>query len=201
LAAAQPTLNFTLLDHYLVQAEYADIPAVVCVNKLDLQDADNVRMLYTQAGYAVCTVSTKTQAGLDELAAWLAGKTTVLAGPSGVGKSSLLNCLSMGVRMETGGLSTKIDRGKHTTRHAELISIRGSGYVIDTPGFSSVALPDVPMLERAALFREFRPFLGDCQFSNCLHYAEKGCAVKAQVGVSIDPQRYARYVDWITKNG
>jgi ribosome biogenesis GTPase len=174
------------------------IPAAICVNKLDLKEADTVRDIYTQAGYPVFAVSVKENRGLDDFAIFLEGKTTALAGPSGVGKSSIINCLSLGAVMETGGLSEKIGRGKHTTRHAEFIPIKPTGYVIDTPGFSSLALPDVPLSERAALFREFRPFLGQCRFSNCLHGAENGCAVKAQVGTAIDPRRYVRYVDWIT---
>ncbi|MCL2420410.1 MAG: ribosome small subunit-dependent GTPase A [Defluviitaleaceae bacterium] len=202
LAAAQPALSFHMLDHYLIQAAYEGIEAFVCINKTDL-DADiaaEVQKIYTGAGYPVFIVSAIEDLGLDALGAFLQGKTTVLAGPSGVGKSSIINSLTE-ENLETGAVSEKIGRGKHTTRHTAFVPIgtgeNAAGYVIDTPGFSSLAPPDVPKLERAALFSELRPWLGQCKFRDCLHQSEKDCAVKAQVGLSIDPRRYERYIEWI----
>ncbi|MCL2399312.1 MAG: ribosome small subunit-dependent GTPase A [Defluviitaleaceae bacterium] len=212
LSIVQPAFDFTMLDRYLIHAEHEGIDAVICINKMDLVDADidilkKVHDIYTQAGYSVFTASANTYEGIETIKNILYGKITVLAGPSGVGKSSIINSLDLEAKVATGAVSEKIGRGKHTTRHAEFIPILPKpefsefeylpGYVIDTPGFSSLDLPNVELTERAVLFREFHPMLGQCKFRDCLHRSEKDCAVKDQVGISINPQRYACYIDWI----
>jgi len=213
LAAAQPSFSASLLDRYLIQAEHEGIEVAICINKTDLENAEEVQNIYKSVGYTVFLVSAigenyenyeenkkgeSNEQELEALRSFLQGKTSVLAGPSGVGKSSLINIFSRDVVMEVGAISEKIGRGKHTTRHAEFVAIIPSGYVIDTPGFSSLDLPEVPPIERAALMKEFRPFLGQCKFSNCLHISEQGCAVKEQIGRAIAPQRYKGYLEWIS---
>jgi len=200
LAVAQPQLSFTLLDRYLIQAEYEGIEAAICINKTDLDDVlpAEIKEIYEAIGYPVFTVSASSGAGLQDIKAFLQDKTTVLAGPSGVGKSSIINGLIEERKLATGAVSQRIGRGKHTTRHAEFVPISASGYVIDTPGFSSLDPPDVPTLEKAALFKEFRPWLGQCKFRDCLHKSEKGCPVREQVGLTINQRRYDRYIEWIS---
>ena len=206
LAAAQPDLHFTILDRYLIQAEYEEIAAAICVNKTDLGEdiPHKVRDIYEPAGYPVFIVSVNSNIGLEDFKNYLQAKTTVLAGPSGVGKSSIINCITGEASMATGKVSERIGRGKHTTRHAEFVPIKlgtdpsPSGYIIDTPGFSSLEPPDIPLLERAELFKEFRPWLGKCRFNNCLHRSEQDCAIKEQIGISIAPSRYERYIEWIS---
>jgi len=154
--------------------------------------------LYEAVGYPVFIVSAADGLGFGDLTEYLRGKVTVLAGPSGVGKTSIINIICDGEDLKTGAVSERIGRGKHTTRHTEFVSLNESGYVIDTPGFSSLAPPDVPRLERAELFKEFRPWLGGCRFHDCLHMSEDDCAVKEQIGKTIDPGRYDRYIEWIS---
>jgi ribosome biogenesis GTPase len=195
LAAERPAPDYALLDNTLLRAEYEGIVVAVCVNKVDLsrEAAGYVRSVYARAGYAVFAVSAETGEGLAELAGFMAGKTTVLAGASGVGKSSLVARLAPGAAPAVGGLSEMKGRGRHTTRHTELFPLDGGGFVIDSPGFSTLDAPRVPANERARLFREFLPYIGACRFSDCAHRAEEGCAVKPQVGVTIDPRRYEHF--------
>lgn len=200
LAAAEPDLHFELLDRYLAQAEYEGIEAAICINKTDLNEEipEKVKEIYGPADYPVFVTSANKGEGTAELGEFLQGKTTVLAGPSGAGKSSLINALVQR-KLETGAVSKKIGRGRHTTRHTEFIPLEiGGGYVIDTPGFSSLEAPDVPKEQRAELFKEFRPWLGECNFRNCLHLSEEGCAIKEQVGLTIHPERYSRYKKMLT---
>jgi len=210
LAAAQPELSFGLLDRYLMQAEHEIIPAAICINKLDLKYQEEVRDLYTKVGYPVFCVSaitdicdstnlidTEIDTEFDKMMEFLQDKTTVLAGPSGVGKSSIINRLCGSAILEIGEVSEKIGRGKHTTRHTEFVLLPPSAYVIDTPGFSSLDPPSISTKELAWLFREFRPFLGECKFKDCLHYKEQDCAVKGEIGNVIDKRRYERYIDMI----
>ena len=198
LAAAQPDLHFVMLDRYLMLAEHESIEAAICVNKEDLNNniPENVRVIYEPIGYPVFILSCVSGTGFDVFLNYLHNKTTVLAGPSGTGKSSIINYITKG-NHKTGSVSEKIGRGKHTTRHAELIPVIPMGYIIDTPGFSSLEPPKIPLPERAGLFKEFRPWLGQCKFRDCLHNSENGCAVKNQIGKTINPLRYARYIEYI----
>jgi ribosome biogenesis GTPase len=200
MAVESPAFSHAFLDGLLIQAEHAGIPAAVCINKADLnpESAETLCALYTQAGYTTAAVSALHNKNISAVRAWLDGKTTVLAGPSGAGKSSFINALNPDTRLKTGEISERVARGKHTTRHAELIPLSG-GYIADTPGFSVLERPCIPPIERAALFREFRLFLGQCKFSDCMHRAEDGCAVKAEVGKAIHPLRYARYVSYASE--
>lgn len=200
VAAAQPELNLDLLDKYLLLAEHEAISSVICINKSDLlpdHALEDIFKMYQNVGYPIVAVSAETGGGLDALYAIMEEGISVLAGPSGVGKSSLINCLMPDAARETGELSLRLNRGKHTTRHTEILPLGKAGYVIDTPGFTSLDLSAIPPEERAALFIEFRPFLGLCRFSDCRHDTESDCAIKNQVGRAIPNQRYLRYLSLI----
>lgn len=142
-AICKPQPNFNLLDRFLIMMQQQDIPCIICFNKQDIDTEgkkEDYCSIYEQAGFQTITVSAREKEGIDRLKDLLRGKTTTVAGPSGVGKSSLVNCLQSGIVMETGSISEKIERGKHTTRHSELISIAPDTYILDTPGFSSLGL-------------------------------------------------------------
>jgi len=196
MAAASPAFNPGLLDRFLVLAERAGIDAVIGINKYDLHINEDFLEPYTLAGYPVVKVSAATGAGLSELRAIMEGKLNVFAGPSGVGKSSLINTIVPGASMEIGDISAKLRRGKHTTRHAEILPL-GDGFCVDTPGFSSLEVDSIPVSEFDSLFLEFAPFLGLCKFSNCMHDKENDCAIKEQVGTAIHPARYESYLGFI----
>ena len=177
-AAAEPDLHPLLLNRFLVLAEWSGIPSVViCVNKMDLAAEQDVLSCYENY-YPVLRVSAEREEGMDLLRERLAGKVTVFAGPSGVGKSSVLNALHAGLSLATGAVSEKIRRGRHTTRVAELLPFAG-GFLVDTPGFSSMELADIDPAELSACFPDFQPYLGHCRFSPCTHSHEPDCAVKA----------------------
>ena len=205
VAAAEPAFHGGLLDRFLVQAEYEDIAAVICINKYDLHKGpDTVFLPYIQAGYPVVKLSARSGEGLDELSSLMGGKLNVFAGPSGVGKSSLINALAPGADMEVGDISARLRRGKHTTRHAEILRLDGFGgdtaepsFLVDTPGFSSLEVEGIPAGEFAGLFREFAPFIGQCKFSDCMHDKETDCAVKDQLGKAVYPSRYESYIGFI----
>ena len=195
VATAQPAFNAGLLDRFLVLAEYEKINAVICVNKNDLENIDFTP--YVTAGYPVVYTSTINHTGLDNLRKIMMGKLNVFAGPSGVGKSSLINALAPQHTLETGDLSIKLGRGKHTTRHSEIFALGNSpndGYCVDTPGFTSLETENIPKNELARLFIEFVPLISQCKFNNCLHNKEIGCAIKAAVGQEIHPMRYDSYL-------
>ena len=183
-AAAKPDPNFNLLDRFLCMMEYQKVPVTICFNKCDLvseEEKENLQKIYAPAGYDILFTSVKTGENIDRLKALLAEKTTTVAGPSGVGKSSLINELQTDVRMQTGAISDKIGRGKHTTRHSEIISIGQDTYIMDTPGFSSLYVNDFEKEELKYYFPEFELYEGQCRFNGCDHIHEPGCAVKEAV--------------------
>ena len=196
-AAAKPRPNFNLLDRFLILMQYQDVPAVLCFNKQDIVTEQELQLLkdtYISAGYEVHFTSAKEQSGIDEIRRILKGKTTAVAGPSGVGKSSLINLLSPEASMETGDISRKIERGRHTTRHSELFALDEASYICDPPGFSSIYLPDMEKEELGRYFPEFAGYEGDCRFQGCAHIHEPDCAVqKALAEGRISPIRYENY--------
>ncbi|MCC8045637.1 MAG: ribosome small subunit-dependent GTPase A [Clostridiales bacterium] len=189
-AVTHPQPNLNLLDRFLILMNHQDIPVIVCFNKTDLAAEEQMRQLeeiYRGCGCEVCFVSVEKGEGLARVRSLLDAKTTVLAGPSGVGKSSLTNCFLPEGRMEVGEISRKIDRGKHTTRHTELLVLRQKdpfetpSYLLDTPGFSSLYLQDIEYEELKDYFYEFGNYETDCRFQGCMHLREPDCAVKEAV--------------------
>jgi len=195
ISIKDPEFNPGLLDRILALVEYEDIPIIICVNKTDLDEADFEKIFapYRAVGYPVVYVSTYTKAGLDSLISLLGNEISLFAGPSGVGKSSIINALIPELNLLTGDLSEKNQRGKHTTRNSELFPI-GGGFIFDTPGFVSLELDHIDKDDRSFCFKEFRPFLGQCKFVNCKHISEKDCAIKEEIGKSIHPGRYESYL-------
>jgi len=195
VATAQPAFNAGLLDRFLVLVAYENIPVLICVNKSDLAGEDTRFAPYIAAGYPLVYTSTVAGNGLDELKQHMAGKISVFAGPSGVGKSSLINALSPKLALETGELSTKLDRGKHTTRHSEIFQLsENGGFCVDTPGFSSLEISHIPKKVLGSLFLEMEEYAGSCRFSDCLHHQERDCAIKEQMGHGVSTARYESYI-------
>lgn len=192
-----PEPNLNLLDRFLVMMQSQGVPVILCFNKLDLDGEEAVRRyrdIYETAGYPVYFTSTYDQTGIEEIRGLLRGKTTVLAGPSGVGKSSLMNLIQPEAGMETGGISEKISRGKHTTRHAELFYVEADTYMMDTPGFSSMFIADMEENRLKDYFPEFAAYEEACRFLGCVHIGEPVCGVKAAVrDGKISLSRYENY--------
>ncbi|MDQ0285773.1 ribosome biogenesis GTPase [Desulfofundulus luciae] len=196
-AMKDPDPNTFLLDRFLIQAEHAGVGPAICFNKVDLGEDLSRDMIgaYRRAGYPVVCTSVLDGSGLDELRALLQGHITVLAGPSGVGKSSLLNAMVPGLNLKTGEISRKLGRGRHTTRHVELLCLPGGGLVADTPGFSSLYLPEMKREELGEFYPEFVARRDDCRFTGCLHFQEPDCAVKRAVEKGeISAFRYENYL-------
>lgn len=197
-AIKKPDINFILLDKLLIFIEQHGIETLICINKSDLADEEErerIRQIYENIGYNIFITNGKTGEGIEILKERLEDKITVFAGPSGVGKSTIFNKLQNKVVMETGDISKKIERGRHTTRHAELIEITKGSFIVDTPGFSSLDLSFIGIDELQYLFREFTPYLGECKFSTCLHSKESGCKIKEMVEKGrITQERYNTYV-------
>ena len=197
-AAAKPDPNFNLLDRFLCMMEYQKVPVTICFNKCDLvseEEKENLQKIYAPAGYDILFTSVKTGENIDRLKALLAEKTTTVAGPSGVGKSSLINELQTDVRMQTGAISDKIGRGKHTTRHSEIISIGQDTYIMDTPGFSSMDLPGFEKEDLWTCYPELVPYDPECRFIGCSQIGEPDCGVKnALAEGKISRVRYDNYV-------
>lgn len=196
-AAASPNPNFNLLGRFLVMMGRQDVPVILCFNKCDLiteEQKQEIASIYEASGCKILFVSAKKELGLNALQEILEGKTTTVAGPSGVGKSSLINLLAPEACMETGEISKKIERGRHTTRHAELIQLKGDGYIMDTPGFSSLYLPEMEKEELQDCYPEFAAFEPYCRFQGCSHISEPDCGVKEALSEGkIHPVRYENY--------
>ena len=196
-AIHEPEPNFQLLNRFLIMMEKQEIPVVICFNKMDLaSDAEREQLLldYENSGCHVLFSSAQEGEGIPELKSLLRGKTTVMAGPSGVGKSSTLNSISEGKQMETGAVSEKIKRGRHTTRHSELIYLGEDTYLMDTPGFSSLYLMDIDKEDLRFYFPEFGAYENQCRFNGCSHIHEPGCAVKEALAEGrISRMRYEDY--------
>jgi ribosome biogenesis GTPase len=195
-ACAHPNPKLKMLDRFLVIAEKQNIPAVILANKIDLvADAKRIFGLYETIGYCVLYTSTKTSAGIAELKAILKGKINAFAGPSGVGKSSLLNVLQPGLGLAVNEISKALNKGKHTTVTRELFPLEAGGYVADTPGWKSLALWDTEPEEIDGYFPELRELVQHCQFSDCTHTHEPGCAVRRALDEGkIHPERYESYL-------
>lgn len=196
-AAAKPKPNFNLLDRFLISMKYQEVPVVICFNKQDMVTEEELQLLketYESAGYEIHFTSALEQSGVEELREVLKGKTTTVAGPSGVGKSSLINILHPEAEMETGTISRKIERGKHTTRHSELFALDAESFIFDTPGFSSIFLPDLEKEDLMEYFPEFQEYEPYCRFQGCSHIQEPDCGVKqALEEKKISPVRYENY--------
>ena len=197
-ALENPKPNFMLLDRFLIMMEQAEVPAVICFNKKDLASEEETRTLcetYRNCGYQVILSSALEKEGLDEIHRILKGKTTVVAGPSGVGKSSLTNLLQGEVQMETGEISRKLKRGRHTTRHSQVIPVGEDTFLMDTPGFSSLYLMNMEEQDLKNYFPEFRKYEDTCRFQGCRHIHEPGCRVKeALENGEISRLRYEDYL-------
>jgi ribosome biogenesis GTPase len=200
-AIVKPNPSYNLLDRFLIMMRQQNLPVIICFNKQDIATEKEQQELYDayeKCGYKVLFISVKEESGLDELKKCLKGKTTALAGPSGVGKSSLLNKLVPDAEMQTGELSRKIERGKNTTRHSELFFVEDvedeGTYVIDTPGFTSLEMRDVTadtLMQYYPEFTEYEPF---CRFGGCSHIAEPDCGVKEALSEGkISQVRYDNY--------
>lgn len=197
-AMENPKPNFLLLDRFLIMMKLQEIPAVICFNKKDVGEKEEMEKLYeiyTGCGYRVVLSSTYEGEGMDEIHEILKGKTTVVAGPSGVGKSSITNCMQGEVQMETGEISKKLKRGKHTTRHSQVIPVEKNTFLVDTPGFSSLYLTDMKEEELRDYFPEFVMYEPQCRFQGCMHIHEPGCVVKKALSEGkISQQRYDNYL-------
>jgi ribosome biogenesis GTPase len=207
-ALKKPSLNFELLDRLIINSEALGISPVLCFNKRDLLKPDDTALMddisdiYGRTGYKILFLSTITGEGKGSLESLLKDKLSVFAGPSGAGKSSLLNLLVPEALMETGELSRKIERGKHTTRHTELFRVFDNTYIIDSPGFSSVFFDGISGDNLCTLFREFKPFRDQCKFLDCKHINEPDCAVKQAVSDGfISNKRYERYIKFYYECG
>ncbi len=196
-ASAIPKPNFNLLDRFLVMMGYQNIPVAICFNKsdqIDEEEQERISAIYRNTGYRVIYTSARENEGIEEMRELLVGKTSAVAGPSGVGKSSLINVLCPEANMETGEISKKIERGKNTTRHTELIPMGEDTYIMDTPGFSTLFIPGLEKEDLWQYFPEFHEHEKNCRFVGCSHINEPDCGVKEAVKRGeISKERYKGY--------
>lgn len=202
MSAKDPSLNLWLLDRFLVLSEEQNLNVVIVINKIDLDNSsfvEDIYKIYTDIGYKVILSSCKLNRGIHELKEALKDEITVFAGPSGVGKSSVLNEIQPNLKLETSEISKKTKRGRHTTRHVELIELEIGGYVLDTPGFSSLELDFIKKEEEVQYyFKEIRKYSNRCKFNSCLHFKEPNCEVKNQVeSENISRERYKNYLNFL----
>lgn len=198
-AAAQPNPNLNLLDRFLVLMNRQQVNTIICFNKIDIAEdgmLERLEQAYAKCGMPVILISTYTGEGMEQVRKLIHGKTTVFAGPSGVGKSSLLNELMPEANVKTGEISEKIKRGKHTTRHSELMKAEDSTFLIDTPGFSTLYLEKLDKDELRQYYAEFQEYEGKCRFLGCSHTHEPDCCVKQAVEAGeISSIRYKNYIE------
>lgn len=196
-AIVKPNPNFNLLDRFLIRMERQNLPTIICFNKQDIateKEKEALRRAYETCGYQVLFISALEKEGLEQVKELLTGKTTTVAGPSGVGKSSLINQLAPKAQMETGDISRKIERGKHTTRHSEIIALGENTYIVDTPGFTSLDISEITKEELGTYYPEFVQYEPYCKFSGCAHISEPSCGVKDAVAEGkISQVRYDNY--------
>lgn len=197
-AVTEPEPNYGLLDRFLVMMRCQGVLVTICFNKSDLSEEarfQSIASVYQDCGFPIVFTSAKQGEGMEKLRALLEGKTSAVAGPSGVGKSSLINLLQPQAKMETGDISKKIGRGKNTTRHTQLIHIEGDTYIMDTPGFSTLDIPGLSAGELWKYYEEFLPYESGCRFAGCSHISEPDCGVKrALLEGKIHRRRYESYV-------
>lgn len=195
---ATPVTDPFLIDRVVSIAEGRNCDCIICINKCDLEPGDDLERIYRQAGFTTLKVSAETGEGIDQLRQLISGKVSAFTGNSGVGKSSILNALEPGIALKTGDISEKLGRGRHTTRHVELFRLSCGAVVADTPGFSSFDTDKMELRRKEELqytFREFRPYLDQCQFQNCAHIKEKGCVVREAVkNGQIPVSRHQSYI-------
>ncbi len=202
-STVSPKVDLRLVDTMLLYIEEKGIKGAVCINKSDLDDPENIekiKKIYQSAGYQAIVTSAEKGEGGEALSSLLKDNISAFAGNSGVGKSSLLNLIDGSFSLETGNVSEKIQRGKHTTRHVELLPLSFGGYVLDTPGFGKIDLPVIEAKYLENYFKEFEPYRGQCKFTGCSHTKEKGCAVReALENKEISISRYESYVEFYEK--
>lgn len=202
-AAKNPDIKSILIDRFLVLAECAHLNIIICINKTDLAEESELQELitaYRRIGYRVIAAAAARGRGIDRLKELLTGKTTVFAGPSGVGKSTLLNAIQPDFALQTGEVSEKIGRGRHTTRFAQLLALDGGGYVVDTPGFGSIEFTELTPEQLVRCFPELNKYAGRCKFSPCFHWKEPCCGVKEAVNQGlISKERYAHYTQFLAE--
>lgn len=198
VSTCEPSPNFEIIDKFIAVCEYKNIEPVIAITKIDLSEGDYIRSIYEKVGIKILTIDYSKENSCDELKSLLSGKLSAFTGNSGAGKSTLLNHMDNSLSLDTGEISKKLGRGRHTTRQVELFSLEGGGYVADTPGFSTFDTNRYDIIkcdELSSCFIEFENYSDKCRFKDCAHIGEKGCAVKDAVEKGdISETRYQSYV-------
>ncbi|HCC06734.1 MAG TPA: ribosome small subunit-dependent GTPase A [Clostridiales bacterium] len=194
-----PDINYSILDKFLVMVEKKELEVCICINKIDTakeEELEKIKDVYTLAGYDVIFVSAKEGTGIEQLKAAMKNKVNVFAGPSGVGKSSILNKIQEGLKLQIGDISEKTKRGKHTTRAVELIELEIGGFVLDTPGFTSLEVENIKAEELRFYYKEISEYEGKCKYRTCVHISEPHCEVKEALNEKkISKERYGGYLN------